>query len=118
MDKIFIQNLHMVGILGVNPEEQRTPQEILVSTVISTDIRKAAQLDDINQTIDYSKLSKEIIRFVETSRYYTIEALIEALATMILNNEDVVDVRIKIVKPDAVSRAEAVGVEIFRSREP
>jgi len=117
MDTILIKNLRIEGILGIHPHERQTPQTILVSVRVSTDIRQAAQHDDILRTINYSTLSKDIIRFIKSSRYRTIEALIEALAEEVLKNDLAKDVWLRVEKPNAVAEADSVGVEITRSKE-
>jgi dihydroneopterin aldolase len=117
MDKIFIKNLHVLGILGIHPHEQRTPQEIRISVTVTTDITQAAQNDDILQSVNYSTLAKEIICFIESSHYLTIEALIDALAEKILANNLVNEVWLRIEKPNAVPEAESIGVEITRNRK-
>lgn len=118
MDKIFIKNLHVEGILGVHPHEQNTPRIILISAVISTDITQAAEDDDILKTVNYATLSKDISKFVKSTHYYTIEALIEALAKEVLKMDHVEEVWLHIEKPGAVADAESVGVEITRRKEP
>jgi len=116
MDKVFIQNLQVYGILGIHPHEQRSPQRIQISLEVETNIQQAAEADDIRQTVNYSTLTKQIVRFVEDGHYLTIEALIEALAEQILDEEKIHSVWLRIEKPNAVPRAESVGVEITRSK--
>lgn len=116
MDIVFIKNLTVYGILGIHAHEQRTPQEIRISARASTDIKAAAQADDIRQTINYSTLAKSIAKFIEDHRCLTIEALIEALAKEILSDERITSIWLRVEKPNAVSAAESVGVEITRSR--
>jgi dihydroneopterin aldolase len=116
MDKIFISNLKVNGFLGIHSEEQKTPREICISAVVSTDIRSAAQDDDIRQTINYSTLAKKIAKFVQDKPHLTIEALIEGLAAEILCDERIASIWLRVEKPKAVPAAESVGVEISRSR--
>lgn len=115
MDKVFIRNLQTYGILGIHPHEQRSPQRIQISLIAETDIKGAAKLDDISKTVNYSTLTELIVQFVEDSQYLTIEALIEALADEILKNAKINSVWLRIEKPNAVPRADSVGVEISRS---
>jgi len=117
MDKIFIKNLRVIGILGVHPYEQRKPQRIRVNVEVTTDIAEAAKYDDVKQTIDYSMLSKHILKYMDTNRFFTIEALIEALAQEILKFDRVEAVKLSIEKPNAVPEAESVGVEISRQKQ-
>jgi dihydroneopterin aldolase len=116
MDKIFIENLRLEGILGVHPREQKTPQPILVSAVVTTDITEAAADDDILKTVNYSTLSKDISKFIKSTHYYTIEALIEALARELLTKDRINEIWLRIEKPDAVAEADSVGVEITRKK--
>lgn len=116
MDKIFIENLQVQGILGIHPHEQRAPQKIRISVYVTTDITQAASDDDISKSVNYSTLTKDIIRFIKNSHFRTIEALIEALAKDILAKERVSQVWLRIEKPDAVPEAETVGVEITRTK--
>ncbi len=118
MDQVFINNLQIYGILGIHPHEQRTPQRIQISLRVDTDIQSAAQADDIQQTVNYSTLTDQIVHFVEAGHFLTIEALIEALSAEILSNDRINSVWLRIEKPNAVPRAESVGVEITRSKSP
>jgi len=118
MDKVFIKNLKVIGILGIHPHEQRSPREILVSAEVTTDIHNAAQNDDILLAVNYSTLAEKIDDFVTNSHYFTIEALIEALADCILEDVLVSGVWLRIEKPNAVPKADSVGVEITRSKTP
>jgi dihydroneopterin aldolase len=114
MDKIFIDNLIVFGILGIHPHEQRKKQLIRISVEVTADITEAAKNDNVHKTIDYSALSEDIIQFVDDSSYGTIEALIEALAERILGKFDVESIWLRIEKPSAVPQADSVGVEIER----
>ncbi len=114
MDTIFIDNLETSGILGIHPHEQRKPQPIRVSARIGADISKAALTDDINQSVNYSTLAKLIIEIIDKSHFYTVEALSQALADKILEDDRILSLWLRIEKPNAVSAAGAVGVEINR----
>lgn len=114
MDKIFITNLKTYGILGVYPYEQRAPREIIISAEIFTDISEAAARDDISETIDYAALSNHIRAFIESNTFLTIEALIEALAADILLDSRIHSLHLRVEKPNAVPKAETVGIEIKR----
>lgn len=117
MDKIFIDNLKTTGILGIHAHEQTTPREIRVSLEVSTDITKAAKHDDILSTVNYATLAKQIQAYIAGHSFLTIEALIEALAKEVLSDPLVDQVWLRVEKPGAVPDADAIGVEITRSRE-
>lgn len=116
MDKVFIRNLHAYGILGVHAYEQTQPRLILVSVTLSIDISRAAAEDNILATINYSSVAKAIRTHIEQQAFLTIEALIESLAQLLLEAFPADEVWLRVEKPDAVQKVEAVGVEITRTK--
>ncbi len=116
MDKIFVRNLKVSGILGIHKHEQETPQTIIVNVVVTADISAAAANDDIHQTVNYSTVAKMIAKTIQDNHFLTVEALITTLADLILEDTRIHEVWLKIEKPDALTDADSVGVEITRSR--
>lgn len=116
MDKIFIRNLEVSGILGIHKHEQQTPQTIIVNVVVTADISSAAANDDIHQTVNYSTMAKMIAKTIRESHFLTVEALITTLADQILEDQRIKELWISVEKPDALGNADSVGVEISRSR--
>lgn len=116
MDKIIIKNLKTEGILGIHQREQDTPQPIQINVVMSVDTSGAAVEDDIHQTVNYSTVAKQILQKVQSTHFYTVEALITSLADLILEHKLVQKVWLRVEKTEAVIAADSVGVEITRRR--
>lgn len=116
MDKVYISQLHVETIIGVYDFEKETKQSLYFDVEMLTDIRAAAQSDDINLTVDYAKVSEEIIAHTTAKPVELLETLLEQLASMILSNFNVQQVTIKVSKPAAVPAAQTVGVEITRDK--
>lgn len=117
MDKIFIKNLRAFGILGVNPEERITPQNILINISIEVDTRSAAANDDLSASVSYSDLARQIRTHTESAKRLTVEALAGDIASICLAAPAVTRATVRVEKPDAVPEADSVGVEIERTRE-
>ena len=118
MDKIFIRDLLLRGIIGINPEERVKQQDILINVVMFADIRKAAVSDEIDDAVDYKTVTKHIIQHVEESSDFLVEKLVTDIARLIFNVDDTVQkVQVRVEKPGALRFAESVGIEIERSRE-
>jgi FolB domain-containing protein len=117
MDRILISDLGVRCILGVNEEERREKQDILINLAIFTDLRKAGRTDRFADTLDYRALKKEIVSMVEDSRYYLVEALAEAVARICLEHQAVIQVQVRVDKPSALRFARTVGVEILRKQK-
>ena len=117
MDRILIKDLLVRAIIGVNPEERREKQDVLINIAMFADLKKAGQSDSIEDTVDYHKIKKEVLRFTENSRFMLAEALAEAIAGICLSDERVKAVRITVEKPAALRFARSAGVEIFRRKK-
>jgi FolB domain-containing protein len=117
MDKVFIRDLLARGIIGINDWEREKPQDILINIVIFTDLTKAGQTDDIEESVNYRTISKKVQARAETAQRLTVEALAADIADICLQEKGVMKVRVKVEKPNAVRFAHSVGVEIERSRE-
>jgi FolB domain-containing protein len=116
MDKIIIRDLLAHGILGVNDDERKNTQDILINLVLFTDTTHAAQSDDIAHCINYHSLAKKTKALVENARRFTVEALANDIAKLCLTYERVQKVQVRVEKPEAISYTSTVGVIIERSR--
>jgi len=114
MDKILIKDLHAHGILGIYARERVTPQEIVINVTLYTDIRKAAESDEIMDCVDYEKTANLLKAHAETAKRQTVEALAEDLARLCLSLPGVRGTRIRVEKTQAIAFTASVGVEIER----
>jgi D-erythro-7,8-dihydroneopterin triphosphate epimerase len=117
MDRIVVHDLRVRCIIGVDDEERRERQDVLINLDIFTDLRKAGKSDRIEDALDYRALKKQIVRMTENSEYHLVEALAEAVADIFRENPLVRGVRVRVEKPGALRFARSVGVEITRMRE-
>lgn len=116
MDKVFIKDLLIRGIIGINEWERNKPQDIIINVSIFTDLVNAGKNDDIDRSINYRTVTKRIIKHAEESKRYTVEALAEDIAAICLSEKYVNSVKVRVEKPGAVRFAKSVGVEIERVR--
>lgn len=116
MDKVFIRDLKVQGILGIHDWERVTPREIIINITLFTDTRPAGESDDIAGCVDYSATAKKVRAHAESAARMTVEALANDLARLCLENPRVKKVIVRVDKPGAVLDAASVGVEIERER--
>ena len=118
MDIIFLTDLKIETIIGIYDWEREIKQTISLDLEMATDIRKAAQSDHIDDTLDYKAVSKRLISFVEESKFELVERLAEECAQLILNEFNVPWVRLKLNKGGAIRGASGVGILIERGTKP
>ncbi len=116
MDKIFIKDLRVTGIIGIHDYERNTPQEIVINISLSTDTRRAAETDDINDCVNYQTIAERVRVQAETSKRLTVEALAEDIARVCLETPGVERVVVRVEKTQALAYTGAVGVEIKREK--
>jgi len=116
MDKVFIKDLLVRGIIGVNDWERKKAQDILINVTVFTDTSKAGESDDIRDTVDYSVLAKKMQAHAESVGRLTVEALANDLVKICLEQKGVTRAIVRVEKPGAVRFAKSVGVEVERSR--
>ena len=116
MDQVFIKDLLVRGIIGINDWEREKPQDILINIVISADLSAAGESDDISDSINYRTIAKKAQAQAESAERRTVEALAADIAKLCLEEPGVIKVRVKIENPNSVRFARSVGVEVERSR--
>lgn len=117
MDRIILQDLAVWYRVGVTEEERAKPQKLLITIVISHDLSRAGQFDDLRDTIDYDAVSKRVAALGETHQWRLIEKVAADVAEMVLNEfgAEAVTVEVKkFILPEA--RHVAVIVERRRAR--
>lgn len=117
MDKTFIKDLLVRGIIGIRDWERQKAQDILINITVFSDMRRAAETDDIAYCVDYSTLTKLVQSHAETAARLTVEALAQDLAAICLAQPGAQKVIVRVEKPGAVRFARSVGVEIERSKD-
>jgi D-erythro-7,8-dihydroneopterin triphosphate epimerase len=117
MDQILIKDLRARCILGINDDERREKQDVVINLMLGTDLRRAGKSDRIDDAVDYRSLKKRILALVEDSTYYLVEALAERIAEVCLDHHPAIaQAQVTVEKPSALRFARSVGVEITRTR--
>lgn len=118
MDIVFIHDLQIETVIGIYDWERKIRQIISLDIEMAADIQKAAQSDNIDDTLSYKTVAKRLIEFVEQSEFELVEALAEKICSIILEEFSVPWVRLSLSKPGAVRGSRAVGVIIERGCKP
>jgi FolB domain-containing protein len=116
LGRVFIRDLVVRGILGVNALERQQPQEFLINIDAETDLARAGATDDIADCLDYQRLAEQVTAHAARVGRYTVEALAADVARIVLGEPRVERVRVRVEKPGAVASCRSVGVEIEQTR--
>ncbi len=75
IDRIALNEMVFYGYHGVRSTEQEQGQRFIVNFCAELDFAEAAVSDDLNQTVSYSDVYKEIKSIVEEKKYKLLERL-------------------------------------------
>jgi len=116
MDIIFIRDLRIDALIGVNEWERRIRQIVSIDLEMGTDIRPAATSDAIGDTLDYKAVSKQIRHIVEETQYQLVESLAEHIARDLMRDFGIPWLKLTLTKPGAVRGSAGVGLSIERGK--
>ncbi|CAJ0833410.1 17505_t:CDS:2, partial [Entrophospora sp. SA101] len=116
-DIIFVKDLKVSTIIGVNPWEREEKQIVILNlTTYPSFPVSALQKDHVTKPHNYRTIVRTIIKHVEQSKYKTVEAFATAVARIAIIECHVNKITIHVEKPSALMFAESAGIEITRSK--
>jgi len=116
MGKVKISSLRVNTIIGTLPEERLHRQQLIADLEFEYDAQAAASDDDLNLSVDYSAVEKQVVFLMENSSFALLEALAYAVGREVLTFPQVVRVRVTLTKPAASAYGAMISFtdEFFR----
>jgi 7,8-dihydroneopterin aldolase/epimerase/oxygenase len=114
-DKITLMGLKAKGHHGVFDFERANGQDFVVDVVLELDLARAAETDDVRDTVHYGELAEQLIAVIEGEPVNLIETLAERLANVCL--EKTRKVTVTVHKPQAPIPHEFTDVAVTITRE-
>ena len=110
---VRVENLRLRAFIGFIDWETEKLQDIIISYSFKYDTALASKTDDVQNAVDYKKITKKIIDFVDHKSFHLIETLAERIYTYIQSSGAALqDIKVKVEKPHALRFADNVLVEI------
>ena len=113
---IRITDLTLRAIIGANAWERHKQQDVIINIAMEFDAGKAASRDDLNDTLNYKKIKRDIIALVEKSRFKLLETLTARILDLVMKNRRVLAATVRVDKPHALRFAHSVSVEMHGKR--
>lgn len=118
MDIVYIRDLRVDTIIGIFDWEREVRQTVSLDLEMASDIRRAAETDDIQYALNYKAVAKRLIAFIEQSEFLLVERLAEEVANIVRNEFNVPWLKLRLSKPGALRGAYDVGLIIERGVKP
>jgi dihydroneopterin aldolase len=120
-DEVFLEGLRFYAYHGNNPEERVQGQRFVVDVRLWADLRAAGATDDLDQTINYSAVYRQVRQIVEGEPRNLVEAVASQIAETLLTEFAAIQaVTVTVRKPEVAIKGailDAAGVRIHRRRE-
>lgn len=117
-DTIFLHDLRVETVVGIWDWERKIRQTVSIDLEMGADVSRAAEFDDIENTLNYKLVAKRVQQFVSDSEFQLVETLAEKIAEVILAEFDMPWIQVRVSKPGAIRNASNVGVLIRRPKAP
>jgi dihydroneopterin aldolase len=118
LDKIYFNGMSFYGYHGVFGAEAELGQRFFVDLDLSLDLSKAGASDDLNDTVNYADIFTCVQKVVEGERYNLVEKLAAQIAERLLRQFPLMEVKVKVTKPNPPINGhyESVAIEMIRKR--
>jgi len=110
-DSVFINDLRLVTIIGVDGWE-REKQNVVVSITM----HKPWRAGELDRQCDFRAIAGTVAKHVERSKFHTMEEFVTALARKACVTYGVSKVTVQAEKPSALTFAKSAGFKITRER--
>jgi 7,8-dihydroneopterin aldolase/epimerase/oxygenase len=116
--RIELRGLRVLGHHGALEGEQETAQPFEVDLEVEAELGEAVTTDDLEKTVDYSRVVETARAIVAERRYRLLEALAGAIAAAVLEIPavDAVTVTVRKLRPPVAADLASAGVRLRRER--
>ena len=117
-DKLIIKSASFLVNIGHTEEERKKKQRIFVDAELFLDTRKAGRTDNLEDTVNYVEVHKEMKTIIESRHHILIESLAEKISGKILERFSIHKINITIKKPQALAQQKVryAAIEITRKK--
>ncbi|GAA4194949.1 dihydroneopterin aldolase [Microbacterium oryzae] len=112
LDRIELTGLTAFGRHGVFGFERENGQDFTIDLRLSLSTRRAAESDDVTDTVHYGELAEQVVAIVAGEPVNLIETLAHRIADAVLADERVRAVDVTVHKPHAPIAAQFSDVSV------
>ena len=115
MDTLFIHQLKITTLIGINPDERIHPQTLHMNIAMQYDVSDVAQADDIKHAVNYANVTLALEHLTATTQFNLIETLAERACETLLSQFSIHLVTLTICKkPADMPSVDHVGITLTR----
>jgi dihydroneopterin aldolase/2-amino-4-hydroxy-6-hydroxymethyldihydropteridine diphosphokinase len=118
MDRILIDDLRVLTLIGALPHEREAKQPLRIDLSIGVDLRDAGRTDELDDTVHYGLVAERVVELAEESKHILLERLAADVADTVLAFDRVeeVDVTVTKLRPPVPTPLQSTAVRMVRTR--
>lgn len=114
---IKITNLRLRTFIGFNLEERQKMQDVVINIEIHYPAQNAIREDNVEEALNYKKITKAVIQHVEEGRFLLLEKLVSDILDISRDHPWVQFARVTVDKPHALRFADSVSLSLEYHRD-
>lgn len=115
--KIHIQDLRLRTFIGINDDEKKNRQDVVINIRIHYHAAKAVSFNEIDDALNYRTITKGVIRHVEDNRFLLLERMTDEVLALVMEHPEVMWADVQIDKPHALRFSDSVSIASSARRE-
>jgi D-erythro-7,8-dihydroneopterin triphosphate epimerase len=115
--KIHIQDLRLRTYIGINEDEKKNRQDVVINIRIHYHAAKAVSFNEIDEALNYRTITKRVIRHVEENRFLLLERMTDEVLALVMEHPEVMWADVQIDKPHALRFSDSVSIALSARRE-
>ena len=115
--KIHIQDLRLRTFIGINDDEKKNRQDVVINIRIHYHAAKAVSFNEIDEALNYRTITKRVIRHVEENRFLLLERMTDEVLALVMEHSEVMWADVQIDKPHALRFSDSVSIALSARRE-
>jgi dihydroneopterin aldolase/2-amino-4-hydroxy-6-hydroxymethyldihydropteridine diphosphokinase len=119
MDRIEINGLRVMTVVGVLPHERESAQPLRVDLALEVDLADAGYSDELADTAHYGLVSERVAALMRESKDLLLERLAHRIASeaLLVDRVEAVEVTLTKLRPPIPEDMESTAVRIRRDRQ-
>ncbi len=114
--KIRIKDLRLRTYIGINDDEIRNKQDVLINITLVYRAKDAVISNNIEDALNYRSICKTVIALVESKSFALLERLTQEVLDCVMSFERVEFAEVEIDKPHALRFSESVSITLTAQR--
>ncbi|HCL68913.1 MAG TPA: dihydroneopterin triphosphate 2'-epimerase [Gammaproteobacteria bacterium] len=115
--KINIRDLRLRTFIGINEDEKKNQQDVVINIRIHYQAEKAVTFNVIEEALNYRTITKRVITHVERNRFLLLERMTDEVLSLVMEHPQVMWADVTIDKPHALRFSDSVSISLSARRK-